>query len=994
MHRRYTGPAAIPMTGADPEPTAHWAQGIMHSYSSAASIHSLLRFRRGTVVLLLALLGLFQVASASARTAARSTAIRPSATIPGTSFTWVTSTSPVSDGLSLDFAEDVAFLQDGRVAATGSVELASGQRVFAVAVYNRNGSLDWLRTVTGTATSAEDSGLHLAVDPTGNVVAVGYKVDALIRTGEPTGKRKKNVGAAGGPIEVTRRSIFAISYTPTGSERWRQQLDSQDDLSTFPQDMAIDSVGNVLITGTMDNFEAGTDFYVAKLLGSDGFVSWERSFDGSGGNDAGLSVAWAPSANAGEQDDVIAAGYQSPDSETSETIVYKIDGDLGAFNHWVRSVELNNEPTGGYLEDVVANAAGEVFVAGAIRAGFSEQFLVARLAGSTGDTVWTRLDSGNSEVSEGSAFAIALGPSGELAAAGYLLNDDTGYDAYVVRLDPESGNSIWRQSINGNGFDRIVDLAFDPSGGVVSAAQFTFSKAGSFTFDVYRHDENGEETWHRSATGTGEGSNQANAVAVDNFGNVGAAGFLYNQNTGLDFAAAYVDCQAPMLSSPSVTPDILPSTGGNALASVTAVDNVGLDLVEVVVTNPDTTESRFTMTAGSGNEYQKQLPFPANPTSTPQVYKLLFSARDATGNLTTLPGGTVMVSPADLAAPTIVSCQVTPTSLPFSGGLVNISAVVTDNIGVATVIAIVNPPTGPDVNVPLTRGEGDEWSGTYNVPGNTGTETASYGVQIQADDASGNSDTEVCDTVTVAGRDLTPPTISNPQISPTSLPPSGGQVVIRAMVTDAGGVDSVLAKVYLGAIPGSTRPRPRGGITPVPTEPVAVPMTSIGKDLYEGVFQAPPNEGTTALTYNVVVEARDTSNNPSSLAAGSFTVAAEVPGRLQLSHTVLNFGLVNLGKTARRTFRIRNIGQGLLTGEMTLPSLPFVAFIKEGKDLAAPNGKGGLFFTLDPGEVITVLVEFSPTVHARYGSEIRLITNDPKKKNPRVILKGLGCRVR
>ena len=103
-----------------------------------------------------------------------------------------------------------------------------------------------------------------------------------------------------------------------------------------------------------------------------------------------------------------------------------------------------------------------------------------------------------------------------------------------------------------------------------------------------------------------------------------------------------------------------------------------------------------------------------------------------------------------------------------------------------------------------------------------------------------------------------PPVVTNPSLTPTSLPVTGGDVTIRADVTDAdGSVANVTAFVL----------SPGGGFIPVPmTQPAAGAP-------YEGMWTAPANTGESAAEYPVLVTALDNEDEPGEAPAGSVTVA-------------------------------------------------------------------------------------------------------------------------
>lgn len=956
-------------------------------------------FKRLPLVAVFAL-AFIQIAAASAPgrsvRSVRAARMTPRSPGNGTTFAWVSRLNGSGPEISWDEAHDVAFLPDGRIAATGAIQMATGERAFLVEVYQHDGTLDWSQTIQGTAEGWDSEGLHIAVDALGNVVAVGIVHDTflVVDSARPsTGQRRK------APVQAetfARPAILAISFTGTGTERWRTRLVSPFAGEIRPHAIALDSVNNLLIAGSSDNAETGPDFLVAKLLGSDGNIAWQRLIDGGGGyQDAALGVAFAPSANAGEQDDVVATGFLTDSDLISHFAVLKIDGDFGVANHWFSQVKLLNEPVNGGGTDVAVDAAGDVVAAGWIAPGQASEFAVAKFSGATGAQDWLYRHPVQASFSQDEASHVAIDSLNQVVTGGTLGTDSGGFDHLLVKLDNGTGSAVWTRQLVETGDQRMRDLALDPQDFIVSAMDTRIIESHK-DFEVVRYSPDGTLTWRRVYAGTAGSEDLAQAVATDLRGNIAAAGFTEETGAGRDFTVALIDCQIPVLLDPFVDPTLLPSQGGDVLARVLATDNLGVSGVHAVLFHPDESETRVQLPEVSPGKFEGTLTLPANPDPQQRIYLVEFEATDINGNTNRLPGIQVTVDVADLDPPVIQSCLLDPTELPHTGGQVTLTAVVTDNVGVGTVTATITPEGGPPVDAPLTQGSGDIWSTNFSLAGNAAAAPVVYTVTIKAEDGAGNSVSEPCGTVTVAAPDVTLPVISNPEVTPGSLSPDGGTVTIRATVTDNVGVEQVVADVNANLPPpkgkkgkkGKRRNRPR------PSAVVAqVPLTHVGDNVYEGQYTAPANDTSQPVNYTVTVRAQDPSQNEATAPGGGFTVAAFVPGRIQVTPATLNFGLVDLNDTVQREFTIRNVGKGFLTAEMTNLGEPFQILLK--KENPTPLGdKERYFFGLAPGESLQVRVLFTPRRHARYPAEIRIFSSDAKKKTARVQIRAFGCELR
>jgi uncharacterized delta-60 repeat protein len=122
------------------------------------------------------------------------------------------------------------------------------------------------------------------------------------------------------------------------------------------------------------------------------------------------------------------------------------------------------------------------------------------------------------------------------------------FGASGIRDAAAQGTRLWQQNLNGtaNGHDDALSVAVDNDGNVV-AAGFTQNTGTFFDFTVAKFDRNGTLLWRQNLNGTANGLDQARSVAVDHHGNVVAAGFTQNTGTSFDFTVAKFDREGTLL---------------------------------------------------------------------------------------------------------------------------------------------------------------------------------------------------------------------------------------------------------------------------------------------------------------------------------------------------------------------------------------------------------------------------------------------------------------
>ena len=161
-----------------------------------------------------------------------------------------------------------------------------------------------------------------------------------------------------------------------------------------------------------------------------------------------------------------------------------------------------------------------------------------------GTLLWQQNLNGTADGSD-MARSVAVDNQGNVLAAGTTLNTGTGHDFTVAAFD-RNGTLLWQRNLNGtaNSDDDALSVAVDNQGNVLAAGGT--QNTGTFVdFTVAKFDRNGTLLWQQNLIGTASGPSPpgvpfdvAASVAVDNQGNVLAAGSTQNTGTLVDFTVA------------------------------------------------------------------------------------------------------------------------------------------------------------------------------------------------------------------------------------------------------------------------------------------------------------------------------------------------------------------------------------------------------------------------------------------------------------------------
>ena len=168
----------------------------------------------------------------------------------------------------------------------------------------------------------------------------------------------------------------------------------------------------------------------------------------------------------------------------------------------------------GKAKAVALDKNGDIIVAGE-REGNA---FVARLEGD-GKVKWFKTYGGRKY---DGANAVALAQNGDIIVAGYTDSFGTGgYNFWVLRLDAD-GNVKWQKTYGGEYSDGANAVVVADNGGIIVAGYSQSFGAGGGVW-VLRLDANGNVKWQKTYGGSDD--DEANAVAIDDNGDVVVAGY-------------------------------------------------------------------------------------------------------------------------------------------------------------------------------------------------------------------------------------------------------------------------------------------------------------------------------------------------------------------------------------------------------------------------------------------------------------------------------------
>jgi uncharacterized delta-60 repeat protein len=406
-----------------------------------------------------------------------------------------TGTSPWND---YDEAYAVAVDGSGYVYVTGVSTDSGTSEDYATIKYNSAGAAEWVARYNGTINSA-DYAYDIEVDNSGNVYVTG-----------------RSLGSGTGDDWAT------VKYNWAGAPQWIARYNGSANGPDCAYALTLDDSGNVYVTGW--SFGAGTNLdYLTIKYNSSGAEQWVARYNGPGDSlDCTSSIAVDNAGNVY----VTGRSFGSGANWDYATIKYNPAG----AEQWVARY---NAPENGDDRPyaLTLDNAGNVYVTGV----GSGNYATIKY-NSAGVELWGRRYNSPGK-GGGVARAIGVDNSGNVYVTGDINSLETQIDYATVKYN-SAGDELWAARYTGPeyGLDQANALTLDNSGNVYVTGVSYYSETQYCDYVTIKYNSAGVEQWVARYNGTGDDADVANAIALDNAGNVYVTGSSFGSGTGYDYA--------------------------------------------------------------------------------------------------------------------------------------------------------------------------------------------------------------------------------------------------------------------------------------------------------------------------------------------------------------------------------------------------------------------------------------------------------------------------
>lgn len=385
---------------------------------------------------------------------------------------------------------------------------------YVVLKYNASGVQQWAQRTNGTGNGI-DRPSKIVLDPSGNPIVTG-RSDNLLNYDYLTVKYNASTGVP----------LWSVRYDRTHND-WAT------DLVVNPLN------GNIYVTGRSRNVDYD---YATVCYNASGVLQWATIYDNAIGDNRATNIGIDSTGNlyvTGQSD----VGTTSVNYDIT-TIKYN---SLGA-QQWLSTY------SGSALNDDIPSAfyvspAGNVFVTGQVDTDATTNVVndyVTLKYNTTGALQWSKLYSASATsndlpkgiIEDGSGNVIVTGSSEVIPQK----------NGVTVKYN-SAGVSQWVNTFNeqGDNTDKPNAMVMDATGNIFIAGNIE-EYGTDRNFALQKISSTGTTSWVRTINGTSVGSSDsAQAVAVDNLGNIYVAGYTHNKGTSSDYTIAKYDTNGNQL---------------------------------------------------------------------------------------------------------------------------------------------------------------------------------------------------------------------------------------------------------------------------------------------------------------------------------------------------------------------------------------------------------------------------------------------------------------
>jgi uncharacterized delta-60 repeat protein len=312
----------------------------------------------------------------------------------------------------------------------------------------------------------------------------------------------------------TGNDITTIKYNSSGTKQWLHRYTSPLNRSDYGNCIGVDSSGNVYVIGGIEDSQSNEDIILIKY-NTNGIVQFISTYNGIGNSDD------FPRAMKMDKFNNIYITGSTGGTTGSDFIIIKFNSE--GIKQWVQQYNGPGNASD-YANSIALDSSGNVYVTGeSAGIGGGADYATLKYS-SNGQQLWVqRYNDPFSSIDKGRS--IAVGNSGSVYVTGESVYT-AGYDYATIKYS-SSGVQQWITRYNGpaNNDDKASTLVIDNLENIYVTGSSLNIPSGTNTDCVtVKYDSSGVQQWLQTYNGPANGNDYGHFIAIDNYMNVFVSG--------------------------------------------------------------------------------------------------------------------------------------------------------------------------------------------------------------------------------------------------------------------------------------------------------------------------------------------------------------------------------------------------------------------------------------------------------------------------------------
>ncbi|MEO0074559.1 MAG: SBBP repeat-containing protein, partial [candidate division WOR-3 bacterium] len=314
---------------------------------------------------------------------------------------------------------------------------------------------------------------------------------------------------------------------------WTRRYTSAGAVADYAYIMTIDSVGNVYVAGHHTITNQSSNALVKKY-DTNGNLLWTYEYNSGNYAERFSSIAVARSGN------VYLCGY-TMGYNAGDYLIVKLNGQTGD-SIWTRTYDAPGSGGYDFARRIAIDALENLYVTGyGARSGYGTSDIVTVKYNADGVLQWEAFyDAGVTGADQG--YSIFVNETGVYVTGSSNATSSGNPDIVTIKYDPATGNAIWSKRYNGtaDGNDYGRDIVADALGNVYITG--SASNTGTSTdITTIKYNSSGDTLWLRIYNGPDNLGDAGWWIKVDGSGNVYVYGISNYTSNGQDLCLVKYD---------------------------------------------------------------------------------------------------------------------------------------------------------------------------------------------------------------------------------------------------------------------------------------------------------------------------------------------------------------------------------------------------------------------------------------------------------------------